>query len=77
MLLAEVCPNLITEEEVENSKNPSTPKDDSLGPIEEVDGKWNNYIYPILLCVFPQFVLFFIGICIEMFLLVHKFENNL
>lgn len=39
-ITAEICPNLIAEDETENSKSPpSTPKDDSLGPIEEVDGK--------------------------------------
>lgn len=36
--IAEVCPNLMADEETENPKSPSsTPKDDSLGPIEEVD----------------------------------------
>lgn len=40
LFVAEVCPNLMTDEETENQKSSaSTPKDDSLGPIEEVDGK--------------------------------------
>lgn len=54
MFPAEVCPNLITDDEAENPKSPtSTPKDDSLGPIEEVDGNLSYYfIYSFEICLF-------------------------